>query len=455
MDLGENNQTEIAPAEKKSRKKLAFFVLIFVLAVLVGGGIFAYSKISDNNKKNGNPPADGNVLSGQSSDSSDIKTIAEANNYFGINIFNKLLAKKPQENLFISPLSISLALTWAANGADGETQKEMTKVLGLENLDLSKVNDENSKLISALKAGEAHDPSFGTSKTDYPIFKIANSLWSDKGYNFLPDYLRLSDTYYGAKAESLDFKDSKSLGIINNWVSENTAGKIPTVLDSLQSEMYLINAIYFKSAWDNPFQEAATKNEAFHLENGSEKQVPLMNQTDYYPYYEKDGLQVVTLPYVGKKYGMTVFLPKEGTKIDDFANSMSWEKYGQYLSKLKEQKGIIKIPKFKNEYGDDIKNDLQSIGLNLATSGSADFSKMSAAAMMIEGVIHKTFIENNEKGTEAAAVTAIMMDVTSIGQPKKEPEPFKMTVDRPFYFTIEDTTNHSIIFMGVIKNPKL
>ena len=424
------------------KKSKLWLLLVLILLILLVGGFFYY-KFSQKET----PP----IISTSSpiaQNTDNIKTVADANNYFGLNVYKQLLNTKQTDNLLISPMSLSMALTLTANGANGVTLSEMQKVLGLSNLSLAQVNQDNQAFLQSL----GQNSPLPTDKTgEQPVFKIANSLWADKKYQFLNDFQKIAKDNYQAESRSLDFKDAKSVDIINNWVSDKTNQKIPKILDELKSKLYLVNAIYFKSSWEIPFEPEATKTENFYLENGTTKQVPLMDQSGSYNYYEDNNLQVVSLPYLGGKYSMVVFLPSKGTKIADFISGFSWDKYASYIAKQKSLPGQIKLPKFKIEFGDDIVKDLKNIGLVDATSEQADFSKMSDTSMMIGQVIHKTFIDTDEKGTEAAAATAVGMMATSSGG--ERPKPFEMIVDHPFFFTVEDSQTHEIIFMGSVKKP--
>lgn len=453
------NQTNIPTESPKPKYPWLSEVIIIVLAVIVG--IIGYNMVQKQNLIKNNtglqpyPSVEQNP--------SAIKTTVDANNYFGFNIYKEIVKTAKTDNTFISPLSLSMALTMTANGANGQTLTEMQKVLGLTNVGLSQANLDNKNLLLSLQTatkptekasslpGVVSPFSMPTQTGDKPTFNIANSLWADKNYSFLPDFSALIKSDYQGQSQTLDFKDSKSLGIINGWVSDKTNGKIPTILTALTSKLYLINAVYFKGSWANPFYSDNTKNSNFNLEGKTTKQVPMMNQSDSYNYYEGKNLQIVSLLYYGDEYAMQVFLPAKGTNIDSFVNNLTSESYVSYLAKQTYKEGEVQLPKFKIELGGDILDNLKAIGLVNSLSDEADFSKMSPDSLKIGQVIHKTFISVDEKGTEAAAATAIGMIDTAM--PGNKPTPFVFTADHPFFFTVENSKTHEIIFMGTVKNP--
>lgn len=379
--------------------------------------------------------------------SDQINKLADANNYFGINMLNKL--DKDQKNLFISPFSLSMALTLAANGAVGDTVTEMKEVLGLNKLSMDSTNEQYQKMIYSLEKS-ADIKTDDIEKIDPPTFRIANSLWSDQGYAFLPSYTKLVKDYYQAEAQSLDFSDPNSLKTINQWVSDRTMGKIPKILNSLASNLYLINAIYFKSSWASPFLESATKDKQFYRENMQTKSVSMMQKTDDFLYSDDNGLQIVSIPYVGNNYSMVVFLPKKDTKIADFSKNLNPDRYNKYISGLKEQKVALILPKFEVNFGGSVLEEAQELGLKIATSGQAKFFKLSPVNMYINEIIHRTFIKTDEKGTEAAAATAVGFKVIST---EEIIQPAEMIIDHPFLFAIQDNKTQSIIFLGIVRDP--
>ena len=451
--MDQNQINDQSPVEQKKNSLVGIVITVLLIIVV---GFVGYNLI---NKKIPSTPL---VTITPSQQATTIKTTAQANNYFDFNIY-KEIAKSNTNNLFVSPMSLSMALTMTANGANGSTLTEMQKVLGLTNVGLNQANQESRDLLLSLNNNHidgslrpgAHyaNSSMPSSNTNRPALDIANSLWADKGYSFSPEFVSLVKNNFQGESQTLDFKDPKSLATINNWVSGKTNGKIPQILTQLQSKLYLVNAVYFKANWANDFNLLATENGNFYLQSGSTKQVPLMHQGAKYNYYEDKNLQIVTLPYLNSDYSMQVFLPVKGTNIDSFVNNLSAKVYTDYLAKQINKEGEVKLPKFKIEFSGGLLNNLKNIGMTNSMSEQADFSKMSKDPMKIGEVVQKTFINVDENGTEAAAATAIGVATSANMDPAPKPIPFIFTADHPFFFTIENTQTHEIIFMGTVKNP--
>lgn len=434
----ENLTDEFIPKEPVGKRNLKWWIIVVAcLAAILGGGNL-WSILS---QEGGGGAA--NIIGEGNQQGGNINKTSEANNYFGINLIQQLPSDK-NGNIFISPLSISQALSLTVNGADGSTLDEMKKILGLSNLTMEAVNNGSEKLLQAIALREKQG------EEDQPIFRIANSLWIDKKVEFLPGFLEIASGSFQAKAEALDFDDKKSIDKINSWVSDKTEGKIEKILEILQSDLYLVNAIYFKGSWQEQFDKKLTKEEKFSTKSGA-KDVDMMENSGDYDYLEKDGLQIISLPYKGNDYSMKVFLPAKNNSIDEFVKNLTWEEYEKHIEEMKNREGTIKLPKLKIEFGGDILETLEALGLKIAISDAADFSKMANNSLAINEVIHKTYIDVDETGTEAAAATAVGMRVTAI--PDNQDKPFKMIVDRPFYFTIQDNETKTIIFEGIVREP--
>ena len=326
--MNQNQTTNPPNLAPEPRPKSNLWLILTVVIVLAAAGAYLYFIM---NKPTG--PINNNS---KPQSSNDIKTTVDANNYFGFNVFNNLLKTTTTDNLFISPLSLSMALSMTANGANNQTLTEMQKVLGLNNLSMAQVNQDNQALIQSfnqITPTPAVTPGFLESmqKGDKPVFRIANSIWADRQYSFLPDFVKICQNQYQAESRTLDFKDPKSLDTINSWVSDKTNGKIPQILNELNSQLYLVNAVYLKASWLNVFDAKLTKDDKFTFEDGTSKQTAFMNQDDTYNYYENKDVQIVSLPYLGGKYNMQVFLPKNNTKIEDFVQNLTWETYADLV----------------------------------------------------------------------------------------------------------------------------
>ncbi len=366
-----------------------------------------------------------------------------ANTEFGFNLFNAIWETEQNQNIFISPFSVSVALSMTLNGAAGETEQAMIDTLQLQDVDTDSINSSFAQLFQTLQTS---DPKV--------TLTIANSLWGHQGVPFKQDFQQRNTLFFKAEISTLDFTDPSSLTKINQWVNTNTNGKIPKILDEIDSNtvLFLINAIYFKGAWQTEFDPLNTRDKTFHLTNGSEKQVPMMMRTGRYAFYEAEDYQAINLPYGDGQMSMFIFLPAPKSNLNDFLDNVNAENWENWMTQFREQEKIVEIPKFKLEYGTKELNDaLTTLGMGVAfDENRADFSRMASLETLggnlyIEKVAHKTFIEVNEEGSEAAAVTSVGVGVKSL------PRPF--TVDRPFFFAIRDKETGTVLFMGTVVEP--
>lgn len=365
--------------------------------------------------------------------------IISANTLFGFNLFSELVREDAGKNVFISPLSISIALGMTYNGAAGKTQEAMAKALELKGMKLEDINSGYAGLMKDLKSS---DPRVE--------LLIANSLWARREVEFEPDFLKRNKEFYKARITTLDFADPGSPGAINKWVSENTKGKIKKIVEQIdpQTVMFLINAIYFRGKWSCEFDKSRTKDDIFYLLDGTEKSVPMMSQSGRFQYYRGKGFQAVSLPYGDGRMSMYIFLPDEGSSLSDFLAGLNRENWGKWLPLFHYMEGDIKLPRFKLEYEKSLNNALGSLGMGIAFDpGKADFRGMSDTTLYIQSVLHKAVVEVNEEGTVAAAVTSVMMGITSVS------ERFTFIVNRPFFFAIHDNQTNSLLFMGAVVKP--
>ncbi len=367
----------------------------------------------------------------------------DANTKFGFKLFKEILKQDSKKNVFVSPTSVAIALSMTYNGADGETQQAMAKALELQGMSLQDINQANDTLKATL---ENADPAVQLS--------IANSLWAKQGVAFKPDFMQRNQQFYGAKVTELDFGKPDAPKIINNWVKENTRGKIDQIVQQIQTDdvLFLINAIYFKGKWTKEFDKSQTTERPFYLSDGTQKQHPMMSQSGRYRYYENDSFQAVTLPYGTERLSLYVFLPRKNTTLDAFQQQLAVENWQQWMNQFQMRRGSIQLPSFKFEYEIQLNTALKSLGMEAAFDGSrANFSNMTSASVKIDEVKHKTFVEVNEEGTEAAAATSVRATLTSARMPE---EPFQMVVDRPFFCAIRDNQTGTVLFMGSIREPK-
>ncbi len=364
--------------------------------------------------------------------------IVEANNKFGFKLFEEI--SKKEKNIFISPASISMALTMTYNGSDGETKEAMAKTLELKDLNLDEINKSNNILKKQLTGT---DPDIKLS--------IANSLWADKGTQLKPDFIKNNEDNYDAKLSELDFNSPEALTTINGWVNDNTEGKIPKIIKKIEpgTFLYLINAIYFKGSWTDKFDKAKTVEKPFTLEDGNKKNVQMMAKSGEFSYYKEDNFQAVNLPYGKGNTSMYLFLP-ENDKDDSFYKSLNSENWDKWISSFSKKRGALELPRFKIEYENKLNDTLKNLGMTVAFSSGANFKKMVDGTAYISEVMHKTFAEVNEEGTEAAAATSVAISKSAI----LPGESFKMAVEHPFFCAITDKKTGEIIFMGTISEPK-
>jgi len=271
------------------------------------------------------------------------KILVEADNLFGINLFKEVLnAEEPEENVMISPLSVSLALAMTYNGADGDTKEAMEKTLELNGLTVDEINENYKMLIDALASV---DPKV--------LMSIANSIWYKQTFKVEQDFIDINQNYFYAEVSPLDFNDPDAVTTINNWVGNKTNDKITEILDAIPADavMYLINAIYFKGIWKYEFDESDTEEKPFYLSDGTTKDVPMMVQEGTFNYFSNDILQAVEMPYGAGNYSMVILLPKYGKTPDDIIDLLSNENWNKWLSEFYEAEKVhIHLPKFKFEY---------------------------------------------------------------------------------------------------------
>jgi serpin B len=373
------------------------------------------------------------------------KRLVAANTDFGFRLYAEVTGRSGGKNVFVSPSSIGLALAMAYNGAEGETKQVIARGLALQGMGLEEVNRAYAQLKAAL---ENPDPKVQ--------LNIANSLWARKGMTFKPQFIKRNADFYGAEVSELDFDSPGAASAINNWVSGKTNGKIQKIVDQISQDsiLFLINAIYFKGTWTAEFDKSKTKEDYFTTAAGARKKHPMMSQSGEYNYYKGDNFQAVSLPYGGGRVSMYVFLPDEGATLDAFHKSLNRASWDRWMSAFEETRGDIVMPRFKLEYEIELNDALKALGMGLAfDAGRADFSGMLQTAnnAYINKVKHKTFVEVNEEGTEAAAVTSAEVQITSMRQPR---DMFRMVVDRPFFCAIRDNETGTVLFMGAIVDPQ-
>ena len=370
------------------------------------------------------------------------QNLVEANTKFGFKLFSEILNQESGKNIFLSPTSVAIALAMTYNGASSETQQAMTEALELQELSLEDINQGNYLLKTSL---ETADPDVQLS--------IANSLWAKQGVPFKSDFIQTNQQFYQAQVRELDFASPEAPNTINSWVKENTSSKIEQIVEELQPDevLFLINAIYFKGNWSEQFDKDNTTERPFYLTDGTTKQHPMMSQSGKYQYLENDSFQAISLPYGKGRLSFYVFLPRENTTLEALQQQLTVENWQQWMNQFRMQDGEIQLPRFQFDYEIQLNDALKALGMEAAfDANQADFSKMTSVEVSIDEVKHKTFVEVNEEGTEAAAVTSVGIAITSAVIPQS---PFQMIVNRPFFCAIRDNQTGTVLFMGSVVEP--
>ncbi len=365
--------------------------------------------------------------------------IAVKANEFGFNVYHSLYEGKP---MIISPLSLSLALSMTACGADGETEKQMTSVLGFTGYSSEEVAGYYKKMVEALK---------GVDKKS--TFEIANSIWVSKYLNVKEEFVSMVKDNFVSEKRTVDFMDPTVVNQVNKWCSDNTHGKITEIVKSIPPEtvMALVNALYFNGKWGGFKFNDKTNEEDFRTIDESKTKVEMMSASSNFSYASDDGWSMVNLPYGNGAFRMSVILPPVDMKFADAAKSLDADRFIKLSAMARTHPVNLKMPQFKYEYSiDELGDVLVSLGMEDAFDASkADFRKMADVPLgeiFIGTVKHKTFIDVNTKGTEAAAVTYVGMFLTA-----PEPVtygPVDVIVDRPFFYIISESSTGSILFIG-------
>jgi serpin B len=376
--------------------------------------------------------------------------LATSSNKFGFDLYKKIIAKQ-QGNLVISPASITTALAMTWGGARAATADEMRQAMHLSQSP-AEVMETSGKLTTVLT-----DPS-------RPVtFRIANRLFGEKTYDFDAGYMSLTERAYGAPLERVDFKSAPGPArvLINGWVEKQTESRIKDLIPATgvdkETRLVLVNAIYFLGDWAEPFEKGATRPSAFRLSAKDTKDVPTMNRTDSYRIAARDGVTALELPYAGGQMSMIVLLPDAVDGLAAMESAMTDTKLDAIVRDLKQERVWVSLPKFTiaPALSLSLRDDLMGLGMRSAFDRDrADFTGIAnppnkADRLFISQVFHKGFVRVDEKGTEAAAATAVSM--ARAGGMPAEPRPFK--ADHPFSFVIRDNASGLILFLGRVLDP--
>jgi serpin B len=376
------------------------------------------------------------------------RSLVEGNTAFAFDLYGQL--KTAPGNLFFSPYSVSTCLGMTYAGARGETEKQMGQVLHF-GPDFQQVHAGFGELGRQLAAvGQQQDLELS----------LANALWGQKGYPFLPAFLQVARAEYQANLNQTDFATGAEAarGEINRWVAQKTKEKIQDILPpgSIEgtSRLVLANAIYFKGAWTKSFERSATSIQPFHRAGATPANVPLMHKFDEVRYVENDEFQAVELPYARGELSMVVLLPRQIEGCGKLEGRLRPALLASALGQMKKQRVEIFLPRFKLESSFKLNDTLARMGMRDAFYvGRADFSGLggSRGDLWISGIFHKAWGEVNEEGTEAAAATATVIKARAIARPMAPPPVFR--ADHPFLFLIRDTRTGSLLFLGRLAEP--
>ncbi len=405
-----------------------FFLFVFTLA------LFLLYSCEENNPDAGQHPS-----------TSDLQAksleLIQSDNRFGFKLLKEITkAEETPDNIMISPFSVAFALGMTYNGASGDTKTQMQNTLELAGLSDEQINTSYQELIKAL-----------TTTDEKVTLSVANSIWYRQGFSVEQPFLDINKTYYNAEVEALDFNSPNAGDIINNWVASKTNNKITKIISSIspQNIMFLINAIYFNGIWKFEFDKEKTGQQTFYLSDGTTKQVDMMEQEADFKFLQTDKFRAIELLYGNGNYAMMIGLPNADYTVNDIINDLNetnWQKWTSGFNTVDDLQ--VYLPKFKFSYEIVLNDVLKALGMPAAFTSGADFSRINPGiSLYISYVKHKTYIDVNEQGTEAAAVTVVALNTTSVGETNV------FMVNRPFFFAIYERHAKSIVFVGKVLDP--
>ncbi len=377
------------------------------------------------------------------------RAFAAASNTLGMNLLREMRkGAGGKGNIVFSPLSVQLALGMTLNGADGETAKQMHDAMALGAMPLGDANMSARSLINSLaQADESVELS------------LADSIWLERGLALNPDFAAACRDYYDAEVTETNLTSRFALKQMDDWVKAKTNGRIKSIIDPPVDDataLILLNAVYFKAAWDKPFDKEDTRDDDFTLSGGETIPVKMMRQDAGWEYQDNETFQAVRMGYGDEgRLGMCVFLPREGVGIGGLLEALATREWAEWIDEFYWMEGVVGMPRFKIEFGMKLNDALIALGMRDAfLPDKARFTNMLTAPspLCIGLVMHKAFIEVNEAGTEAAAVTAVHGWATAA--PGEEPKTFSMIARRPFLYAITDADTGAILFLGVVEKPE-
>jgi serine protease inhibitor len=368
-------------------------------------------------------------------------SLIESENSFAFDIFMKVVENSTEsENIIISPLSISAALSMTLNGANGATRDSMLEALRVNGLTPEIINNSYKNLTESLLNVDKR-----------VLISIANSVWTEKNFVVKKPFTDILTGFYDAESKTFDIADPLVPTLINSWIESKTNGLIKNMVDKLDDNtvMLLINAIYFKGKWKFQFDKTNTVQESFYKPGGVTAQVPMMKQTSDFKIYTAKGFTVAEFPYGQANFVMDLIIPDDKNGINSITPMINNSSFNQWLNNMYARKTDLSFPRFKYGYKKQLNDILTDMGMGIAFTDNADFSNISSyIPLRISSVNHQAFIETNEEGTEAAAATVVGIIATS------EPAgPFVLKIDHSFLYIIRETTTNSILFMGRVADP--
>ncbi len=403
-----------------------------LLALIILGCFFGGCRNSSGPSDGQNPVRNLNALE---------KQVVSADNSFGFSLFTTTNRTQAGKNVIVSPLSVSMAFGMVLNGADGSTKTALQKTLGYEGFTDQDINQSYRNIIDIF------------SQLDPKVkFQIANSIWYRMGLQVESTFVDVNRRYFDAEVQALDFSDPQAAAIINSWVDQKTHGLIDKIIEGdipPQMIMYLINALYFKGTWTTSFDATKTVDGFFTTDGGAQQKCRMMTTGGDLLCFEDQSVQVVDLPYGNEAFDMIVILPKDEKNIDAYVAALTKSGWEQLLAQLGKRDGLLYLPRFKLSDGRSLNDELKAMGMSVAFSqDSADFTRIcrnTIGRIYIDDVEHKTYIEVNEEGTEAAAVTSVGVGMSSV-----DPNKFFMSIDHPFIFCIRESNSGSLLFLGKV-----
>lgn len=367
-----------------------------------------------------------------------------SDNEFGLELFRRISAESKEDNLMLSPLSISMALAMTYNGAEAETKTEMEKVLNVNGLSKEQINGAHQQLLSTLQ-----------SLDEEVTFEIANALYYSGKFDIKSEFTDNIGSIYDTRIAPLDFASPASVEEINTWVKEKTRGRITEIINQLSplDRMVLLNANYFYGTWSNLFDEDGTKELTFEKSDNIRLKIPMMSKLEQLPYIAMDNYKAIQMPYGNRQFNMVVLLPADGHNTKTIIKSLTQESWQNLLNAFRLTDRVrVTMPRYKFAYETSLNEVLATLGMEKAfLPREANFSGISDDELYINEIRHKTFIDVNETGTEAAAVTGAVFATTSF---REEPPEVPFFVNKPFIFAITEKDSGAILFIGEVNHPE-